>query len=434
MKTVYQNSDQSCPTNIFSKRNRSKNLSSIIFCPGLAGTCLDFDYDAPIQNLQEVLSHFDKTLWINPLGLMLNRDYFMKLLTPLYNTKKKTLENIPGLITYVHGRFNGDILASKCLTYILNMAICFPESSYAQNFVKFFTEAGYVANKNLLIVGYDFRLVPYPTYLKIYFKNFQKVIESAFKHNHQRKVSLIGHSLGCSLINMFLNTRRRQWKKRYIKCFIPISPAYDGAPDALRTVLSGNNFGLPSYFFGSNLDYREAERHMAGVITTIPYHQQMYSDDIAVIIVNTKNQTEDIYNVKNSKNGIQSILHDIAKQTNQPSLDITADILKPLQKQTRKYGWKDPGLPVYQLMVVDTITEGGAYVYDISNQGLNTDPTSVKMTLGDGLIPRFGLYLPKLYDWKNITFKIFPSTQANHVTLFTDCPIAYSYILSLVTT
>lgn len=459
MQSLFQNSIRQCQErrtdNLLIRgkmieKVKSDKLGPIVICPGLGGTCLDFELDSTVGIgdcsgfLNNIILKFKKILWINPIGLSLQRDCFLTLLKPVYDKLRQTLSNIQGLKTTVHGQQPGDVLASQCLSYILETSTCFPETSYAQNFINFFTKAGYVANKNLLIVGYDFRLVPYPNYCQMYFTVLQQVIESAYIQNNKNKVNLVGHSLGCSLINIFLNTRRRQWKKRYIAKFFPISPAYDGGPEALSAVLSGNNFGLSANLFGSNLDFREAERHMAGVIATIPLHSQMYSgseleDGTAIIFyklfqstINTNIFVEKKYNVNDYKNGIIDILQAVAQRTNQKSLKTTALILSKIRKQRQKYGWKDPHLPVYQLMVVDTPTPGGAYAYDLSNNGLNTDPTTCKMVLGDGIIPRYGLYIPKLYNWKNIHFQIYPSSQANHSTLFTDCPSAYSYILSII--
>lgn len=451
---------------VYVKSIKRTKLSPIVICPGLGGTCLDFQLDESIQlsqctgPLNDILLKYEKILWLNPIGLSLQRDCFLTLLKPIYNKLTQTLMNITGLNTSVHGTEPGDILACKCLSYILKTTICFPETNYARNFINFFVAAGYVSNQNLYTVGYDFRLVPYPNYLELYILILKQVIESAYMNNQQQKVYLIGHSLGCSLTNIFLNLQTQTWKDTYIAGFIPISPAYDGGPKALRTCLSGDNFGLPTAIFGQNIDYRSAERTMAGVIATIPLHSQMYSgkklsDGTAAILYTTYQPTIiDVcskikcvphinlsavylqscqnYNVNDFKYGIIGILKALAKDLHQPELRTTARILKKIQHQRQKYGWTDPHVTVNQLMVTNLPTEGGAYAYNLSENGLNNDPSTYRIVDGDGTVPLYGLYIPKTYKWLTITYQIF--TDADHYTLFVDSPAAYQYILNIVAT
>ncbi len=66
------------------------------------------------------------------------------------------------------------------------------------------------------------------------------------------------------------------WKQKYINKFIAVSPAYDGCPESLQTVLSGNNMSLNQDLFGSCSDYCNTQRTMAGIISMIPLHKEMY--------------------------------------------------------------------------------------------------------------------------------------------------------------
>ena len=76
----------------------------------------------------------------------------------------------------------------------------------------------------------------------------------AYSINLNKKINLVGHSLGTSLINIFLNKMKQSWKDKHIERFISISPSYDGGPKSFRTALSGYNFGLPDFFKIVNFD------------------------------------------------------------------------------------------------------------------------------------------------------------------------------------
>lgn len=438
------------------------NRNPIIICPGLGGTSLDFELDDTLKStfcngyFVDDKDNIGNTLWLNALGLAdpTTRPCLLTLMKPIYDSCTDKLTNTPGLTTKVHGPEVGNILNSKCLDYIDNTDNCFILTNYADNLIKFLSTRGYTPNVDLLTLGYDFRLVPYKQYLQDYFNVYRDRIEELFNLTSKR-IHLIAHSLGCLITNMFLNIQSQKWKNKYIKSFIPISPAYDGGPKALRAVLSGDNFDLNPTTFGSDLEYRDAERTIAGIAATIPLNPEVYVDGLAVTLynafdiptekckLNDENRsdrqikkvtvTEAInYNVRDYKDGIMGILRSIAKKANDPELYETANLVKSISKYKIKYGWSDPKVKVNQLMITTRPTEAGAYTYDLSKQSLSADPSYNSTALGDGTVPVNSLMIPKLYKWKDITFKEFPSTEGDHTTLFTTSTAAFNYILSLL--
>src|SRR3990167_10487020 len=95
----------------------------MIICPGLGGTCLDYtissSFSSPDCNsIDELILKELKILWFNPIGYSLIRPCFLKLLSPVYNSSTKILSNYPNVNVFVHGSFDGDVLACKCLTYL----------------------------------------------------------------------------------------------------------------------------------------------------------------------------------------------------------------------------------------------------------------------------------------------------------------------------
>lgn len=430
------------------------NLSPLIVLPGLAGTNLSFSLDSnfnqPSCNGISILQKIQPELWINPLGLLLKKECFLTLLRPVYNEENKTLENLPGLNVFPKGSYFGDPLSSICLAYVLNSPNkCYPFTDYSKNFVQYFTNKGYKAGYDLFIAGYDFRLVPYEKHGEKYFNDLRILIEKT-RITTGKRIHLIGHSLGTLLGNMFLNKMAKEWKNYYIEDFISISPSYDGAPKALRSALSGYNFGLPDAIKVANNDFTFAERSMAGLAVTIPLLPGMYGEikcenknkykegnGIAVTLLFPDKKK--VYNVNNYKGGTIEMIKDITKDVgenteNTKYLDVLTKIMKPIAKERKKYAYSDPGVKVYQLIARPVTTEV-SYLYDALNPSniFTQNPIFTTNVVGDEDIPIYGANIPKIYRWKNVKNKIFPPINGtDHFTLYTNSPLAYDYIYSIL--
>lgn len=440
----------------------NKPKGSVIIVPGLGGTKLkfkrsqDFNHDCCNGLMNSILLPFEDTLWINSVGMIFQRSCFLTMIKPIYDSKSKTLSNIEGLETYTAGEHFGDVSMCKCMCHIFDTDYRIEEADYGENLINKLILHGYTANENLFTVGYDFRFIPYPNYVSVYFSNLKKLIEVCYNKSKE-KTSLIGHSMGCYLINVFLNKMKLSWKNKYIKSFISVSPSYDGSPKSLETILSGNNISLNPDLFGSNYEYCSAQRTMAGIISMIPLHPQMYGESnknnigngnaIAIFPVSEKNSNSSInvskdnvntnyhcklYNVNKYKNGITDILKSVAIRYNQPEILLTRDIFKTISKQKIKYAWNDPNVKVYQIMTTEIETKTGPYIYDFNNNGFQSSPIKTGVTMGDGTIPNFGLLIPTTYKWKNIEYKQYPPTEGNHLSLFTKNKNVHEYIINVL--
>lgn len=51
--------------------------------------------------------------------------------------------------------------------------------------------------------------------------------------------------MGCLWSLHILNNMTQEWKEKYIKQWIPISPAYGGSVSEMRIMASGDNEGIP---------------------------------------------------------------------------------------------------------------------------------------------------------------------------------------------
>ncbi len=431
----------------------NKDLNPMIVIPGLGGTNLDYTIDENFNSTAcdvdalNSLKEVQKSLWINPLGLLLQKQCFVNMLKPVYIKEDKTLTNLPGLKIFPNEKYVGDPTSSICLAYLFNSNKCYPLTNYSKNFVNFFTGKGYSVGYNLFIPGYDFRLVPYKNYADEYFNLLKDLIEKTFQ-NTGKKIHLLGHSLGTLLGNMFLNKMKDCWKKQYIKDFISISPSYDGGPKSLRTALSGYNFGLPDFIKVSNFDFTCAERNMAGLAATIPLLPEMYgaidcekgsisgNGEALVLLFGGKKV---IYNVNNYKNGIIDLLRAVIRDVdaymgNTEStryLDNLVEIIESISGEKRKYAYKDPKVKVYQIIAQPVSTESG-YMYDVS-KAFKDEPIFTTKVIGDNDIPLYGSRIPENYGWKSVKNKIFPPTNGlDHYNAYVDSPVVYEYIMSIV--
>lgn len=438
------------------------SLEPLIVIPGLAGTNLDFSLNAnfnePSCNVKALnaLQQIQPGLWVNPVGLLLQKECILELMRPRYNEVDNSLNNLPGLNVFPKGTYFGDPLSSICLAYILKTTTkCYPFTNYSKNFVEYFINKGYKSGYDLFITGYDFRLVPFKEYGEKFFSDLQMLIETT-RQKTGKRIHLVGHSLGTLLGNMFLNKMSKKWKKIYIKDFISISPSYDGAPKALRSALSGYNFGLPDFIKVANNDFTFAERSMAGLAATIPLLPGMYGeikcdskykkgDGTAVTILfgTDVNNKEKIYNVNNYEGGTIEMIKDITQDVNKYNnnntentkyLDVLTKIMKPIAKERKKYAYSDPGVQVYQLIARPVTTEV-SYLYDstVPSKTFTENPLFTTNVVGDEDIPIYGANIPQVFHWKNVTDKIFPPLDGlDHFTLYTDSTIAYDYVYSII--
>ena len=428
------------------KKTRKTRKNPVLICPGLGGTMIDFKlkesfYENEFVGLTDALFlPLEKNLWLNPFACVLQRNCFTKLLKPVYDKKTKKLKNIKGLATHLHGKFCGDVASCAGVCKVFGTEYLVPGSQYAHNLVSFLSKFGYEPNKNIFTLGYDFRFIPYPGHVDKYFSFLQKTIEKLYK-KYNRKIHVIGHSMGCSLLNIFLNMKSLQWKNTYIKSFISVAPAYDGAPKSLRACLSGDNFNLNPKFFGNNSEYCQAERTMAGLVAMIPLHPQMYGvhkhhhlehgnehgPGNGNVVILRKDKRDKLYNL-HSRPCMIDILKSISKRSKHDGLHDTAEMLKQMKHLRVKYGWTDPNVKVHQIMSVGIKTETGPYLYNLNDGGLDKDP-EYNHTEGDGVVPLYGLYIPKIYKWKDVTFKTF---KCSHAHLFINFFPVFQYILDIL--
>ena len=108
---------------------------------------------------------------------------------------------------------------------------------------------GYTAGRNLRTAAYDWRKWGDSCYSKSLLKAIQALIEDTY-HNGQprggnstsgmRRVRLICHSMGCSVIHAFLDSAvNAAWKDKYISGLIAMGPSWAGAASTPESWVAG---------------------------------------------------------------------------------------------------------------------------------------------------------------------------------------------------
>jgi lysophospholipase-3 len=107
--------------------------------------------------------------------------------------------------------------------------------------------AGYKANSDLVVAGYDFRLTPD---LGGFLPQTEQLIERTWGRNDHRPVRLVGHSNGPLYAQYLLTHVSERWKRKYIQGFTDIAGNLPGQGASWSWVFTGveipTGFSLPT--------------------------------------------------------------------------------------------------------------------------------------------------------------------------------------------
>ena len=134
----------------------------------------------------------------------------------------------------------------------------------------------YTAKQNLFGAPYDFRNIT--STIDEYFKKLKDLIEYSFKLN-KKPCIIVGHGLGGILCNLFLTYHiakvwnSKDWKKKYIHLFIPITTPFLGNPLAHDALTIGTNegIGLASLTYNTRSWYKDILQHIDGLSLMLPF-------------------------------------------------------------------------------------------------------------------------------------------------------------------
>ena len=107
-------------------------------------------------------------------------------------------------------------------------------------------KAGYTADKDIRVAGYDARLTPD---LGGFLPRTIKLVEATYRANGDRPVQLVGHSNGPLYAQYLLTHTSRAWRHKYIHGFTPIAGNFPGQGSVYSIMFTGLNiedFSYPS--------------------------------------------------------------------------------------------------------------------------------------------------------------------------------------------
>lgn len=134
--------------------------------------------------------------------------------------------------------------------------------------------AGYTANKDLVVAGYDFRLTPD---LGGFLPRTKQLIEQTWRRNDHRPVRLVGHSNGPLYAQYLLTHVSARWKRTYVQGFTDIAGNLPGQGGTWSWVFTGVE--IPSAFA---LPTTVAEAHSSARLIALSPSTWMSAADPAV--------------------------------------------------------------------------------------------------------------------------------------------------------
>jgi len=230
---------------------------SVIVVPGLGGSILEAKWNHAKPHW--FLSDKWKQIWPSvDAALPFERGSWKSTVqTSISDDGKRIRNSHPGDISIRPRGFGG--LKGVDTLYEIDWKI------FDFHIVKYFLKTvEYLQSKGIKEIHgapYDFRLVPDPIELKKYFKKLKKLIESC-----EFPVTIIAHSLGTSMVTIFLNRQSQKWKNTYVKRYISVSGPYGGATKAIHACLTGDTETPISI---SEEFYRQVEVGFGGVLWMI---------------------------------------------------------------------------------------------------------------------------------------------------------------------
>jgi len=112
-------------------------------------------------------------------------------------------------------------------------------SQYFHNIIDMAVSLGYVKGKNLHGAPFDFRKSP--NEFQEYYENLTTLIEETYYNNGNKKVVIIGHSMGNPVMLYFFHSKPQAWKDKFIRTHISIAAPWGGSVKTVKLFASGYN-------------------------------------------------------------------------------------------------------------------------------------------------------------------------------------------------
>ncbi|EFA76881.1 hypothetical protein PPL_09633 [Heterostelium album PN500] len=335
---------------------KSHPKKPMVLVPGIAGSGLEGRFNKTRSPAWYCKKNVDwHRVWLSVAQIAVQECWFDNLAV-FYDTNTQTYSNTEGveLQTIEFGGIKG----VSYLDYIGNLPISL--TNVYGDLIKFFEDLGYVAGKNIRGAPYDWRVSIKQLEKDGYFRQMKSLIENTYDINSKQKVVLISHSMGGMISLYFLNTVSQAWRDKYIDTFIPIAAPWSGSPKAIRTLISGDNLGIPLV---SGDRVQNFAKESGGIIQLVP-DPLVWSKETVFVSTPYKNFT-----IAQTSSLFSTI-----------GLPITSKIYDGIQSVIS--GLK-PHVPTHCIYGYGVPTE----IYYKYNKGFGDQPIIFETDLGDGTVP-----------------------------------------------
>lgn len=367
------------------------NKKPVVLMPGLYGSNLYVSYDKNTKVPWYCPKKMkDEVLWIRTKFLLPPLVNCIAYLTQNeFDNDTQTIHGIPGVNITVK-----DFGGKKSVDYIVKTKT--GKFSFIDCFgsmINYFENRGYEVGKDFFVASYDWRIAP--LFIDDYWLQLRQLIEKVYYQSNGQKVTLVGFSMGCFMIQQFLASEQliknsqnqtingrpiwtsiknpiidESWKEKYIEKVIFIAPSIGGTFKVFDGMVRRFSPLIPFY----------RTEHIADMSTSIPGfyshwpNYEVFKDYQAARGPDGRNYTTEqlrdlVYNYSN------------IKQKFIPIMDISID----LQRQAPE----DIGENIPLTIIYNTKIPTTSFL-DYT-KGWNHDPVRYFELEGDGTVPAQGI-------------------------------------------
>lgn len=270
--------------------------------------------------------------------------------------------------------------------------------------------AGYRPGHDLRGAPYDWRHAYNANNM---FGRMKTVIEEMYASSGNLAVNIVAHSFGNIQTALFMNQQVDQaWKDKYIANFISVAGPWSGAPQALKALISGDDFGFALPGFSSFIDplkVRKIARGAGGVVILVP-ENNFWGDDV-MVQTPAKNYT----------------VHQIPELLREMGAFETEKIFWAIDTVVEDI--VAPAVPMHCVYGINHATEIG-YIY---KAGFDKQPEIQYTQFGDGIVPGVSLVRCKEFAFtQSQPVKTIEFDLLDHMNVLTDNAVL-EYILKIAT-
>lgn len=392
----------------------------VIIIPGLCQISSKLTQNPPT----ECSTNDWESLWINPLIISntpMGGECWKKKATVYYKKDKYgdyTFQNLEGLET--EANYFGTL---RGIDYMSDF-------SYGGKVMEYFKETtdclriyGYTDGVDLFGAPYESRTILNKDVMAKWIRDTKKLIQYAYTRSGDKKVALLGHSVGCLVTHYFLHQQTNEWKNKYISKFISVAGPYGGIPKVLRVILGTS---LSNISTGSiAVDHLiEAGSTVSALYLLLPKEDLFGSMEILKIgdkVYRPRNY-EELFDMAGKK---RQYLHSIPFRNtfNMPN-GTRNEIIVPFFTQTEtQYVYKDDTGKTQPKVLTENV-----YYKHLQQEG--RWPSVVFLpanSYGDGTAPFLSLFMP-VTRWTDGSVTRVQPISSNHIDCIRD-PLFYAYLI-----